>query len=60
LGELEEKSKAEIRYISAPRYRIEIKTKNPKQDTRSLTNYIERMLDQGKKMDVKGSFEFIE
>jgi len=60
LGELEEKSKAKIRYISAPKYRIEIKTKNPKQDTRNLANHIEKILEQGKKMDIKGSYEFIE
>jgi translation initiation factor 2 subunit 1 len=60
LGELKEKSKAEIRYISAPKYRLEFKTKSPKQDEKSLRQYMDKMIEQGKKTDVKGSYEFIE
>ena len=60
LGELKESSNADVRYISAPKYRVEIKTKNPKQDEKNLRVNLDKLIDQGKKVEVKGSYEFIE
>jgi translation initiation factor 2 subunit 1 len=60
LGEFEEKTNAEVRYISAPKYRIEMKSKNPKQDMKNLTSQLNRIIEQGKKSEVEGNYKFIE
>jgi translation initiation factor 2 subunit 1 len=60
LEELREKSKAEIRYISAPKYRLEFRTKDPKHDEKNLRQHLDKIIEQGKKSDVRGSYEFIE
>lgn len=60
LGELKEKSNAEIKYISAPKYRVELKTKNPKQDKKSLMSQLNRLITRAKQMEVDGSYKFLE
>jgi translation initiation factor 2 subunit 1 len=41
LTDLERKSKGEIKYISAPKYLLEIVTRNPKEDSRKLEELLE-------------------
>ncbi len=48
-----------VKYISAPRYRIEVKTKDPKSAEKNLRENIENMLKQAKSMEVEGSYRFV-
>ena len=60
LKDLKERTNADIKYISAPNYRIEIKTKNPKQDEKGLKLQLNKLMSQAEKDDVEGSYKFIE
>src|SRR4030042_1036430 len=54
LEELKEKSGAEVRHVSAPKYRLEFKTKSPKQDEKNLRHKLDNAIEEGKKSGVKG------
>ncbi len=57
LGELNNKYKLDIKYISAPRYSVEIKTDNPKLAQKELTNKVMDVLSKVK--DGEAEFEII-
>jgi translation initiation factor 2 subunit 1 len=56
LLELEKNSGASVSYISAPRYRIEIKTKNPKEAEKKLVKCLEETVRKVKEMGGEGSY----
>lgn len=60
LEELKERSNTEIKYISAPKYRVELKTKDPKQDEKNLKLQLNRLIEHAKKVGVEGSYKFLE
>jgi len=47
LKSLEEKTKGEIKYISAPVYRLEVVTKDPKKDEKRIKNLLENFKVEG-------------
>lgn len=59
LKELEKDSKAEVRYISAPKYRIEIKTKNPKVDEKNLRQHLDKLVSESKQLEVEAGYRFV-
>ncbi len=58
LKELEKNSKADVRYISAPRYRIGIKTRNPKVDEKNLKQHLDKLASQARQVEVEASYRF--
>jgi len=60
LEELKEKTNVEIKYISAPKYRIELKTKNPKHDGKNFKLQLNRLIDRTKQLEVEGNYKFLE
>jgi len=59
LNELEEKSKAKVTYISTPKYRIELKTKNPKLDEKNLKLRLDELVNKAKQSEISGDYRFI-
>lgn len=59
LKDLKKNIGVEIKYISAPKYRIELKTTDPKEDERRLTVELELAVKRIKQADGEGSFRFI-
>ncbi|MEM5766069.1 MAG: S1 RNA-binding domain-containing protein [Candidatus Aenigmatarchaeota archaeon] len=59
LSEFEKKTGCKVKYISAPKYRIEIKSKDPKTLERRLTQELEAMCKQIEKFDGEGKFKFL-
>lgn len=55
-----EKSGISISYISAPKYRLELKTKNPKADTKKFEQEIQKVTDEANKMNVNVSYSMIQ
>ncbi len=51
--------KAEVSYISAPRYRVELKTKNPKLEEKNLRQQLDKMVDQAKKSGIEAGYRFV-
>jgi len=54
LTDLEKNTGAVVKYISAPKYRVEIKTKQPKETEKMLKEALEKVAKQ-----FNGSYEFI-
>ncbi len=52
-------SGANVRYISAPKYRIELKTKDPKHDEKKLRENLESALKTIKQLHGEGSYKFV-
>ncbi|MFH0711446.1 MAG: translation initiation factor IF-2 subunit alpha [Candidatus Aenigmatarchaeota archaeon] len=59
LEELEKKTGVSIRYISAPKYRIEVSTKDPKQTEKKLKENLEEIVEKMKTIQGEGSYKFI-
>lgn len=55
-----EKTGISISYISAPKYRLEMKTKNPKSDTRKFEQEIEKISSEAGKVNVDVSYSMIQ
>ncbi len=55
-----EKSGINIAYISAPRYRLEMKTKNPKSDTKKFEQDIQKIASEASKINVDVSYSLIQ
>lgn len=55
-----EKDGMDVAYISAPKYQIEVKTKNPKSDTRKFEQKIEKVTSEAIKLGVQIDYKFIE
>lgn len=53
---LEEASGATVTYISAPKYRVEIKTKNPKAERKKLVEHLENLVKKAKELGGEGSY----
>jgi translation initiation factor 2 subunit 1 len=56
LLELERNSGASVAYISAPRYRVEVKTKNPKEAEKKLVKCLEETIRKVKELGGEGSY----
>lgn len=48
-----------IRYISAPKYRLEMKTKNPKVDDKKLNEKLEALSKSAKERQIEFDYEFV-
>lgn len=59
LKDLEKNVGAKVKYISAPKYRIDLKTTDPKEDEKRLTDGLELVVKRIKQEDGEGSFKFI-
>jgi translation initiation factor 2 subunit 1 len=56
LSELEKNAGVSITYISAPRYRVEMVTKNPKEDKKKLVRFLEETMRKVKELSGEGSY----
>lgn len=54
-----EKEGVKVKYISAPRYRVEIEGKNPKMLEKKLTENLEKLVKEIKKAEGEGSYRLI-
>jgi len=54
-----EKNALTVKYISAPKYRIELKTKNPKEDEKKLLEFLEKAVNKIKTMEGEGKYKLI-
>jgi translation initiation factor 2 subunit 1 len=59
LGELEKETGAQVKYISAPRYQVELMTKDPKEAVKKLRAGLDAAMEKVKKADGTGSYELI-
>jgi len=59
LNELSKKSGGKVKYISAPKYRVELKTKDPKTDEKKLKECLEDALKKIKEFEGEGSYKLI-
>lgn len=59
LGEIREKTGAEIKYISAPRYRVQVTGKDPKVMEKKLVESLETALKEIEQSDGEGSYKLI-
>ena len=59
LDGLEKETRAQVKYISAPKYHVELKTKEPKEAEKKLKAGIESALEKIKKLDGQGSYEMV-
>lgn len=59
LSELEKETGAKVKYISAPKYQIGLKTKQPKAAEKKLRSGIESALEKIKSNQGEGSYEFV-
>ncbi len=55
-----EKTGISVSYISAPKYRLEMKTKNPKADTRKLEQEMQKISAEAGKVNVNVSYNMIQ
>lgn len=55
-----EKSGISVAYISAPKYRLEVKTKNPKADTKKFEQEIQKITAEASKINVDVSYSMIQ
>lgn len=55
-----EKSGISVAYISAPKYRLQMKTKNPKSDTKKFEQEIEKITTEANKVNVNVSYSLIQ
>ncbi len=51
-----EKEGIDVSYVSAPKYRLAIKSKSPKLDTKKLEQQIEKAIAQATKLNVEGKY----
>jgi len=59
LVNLEKKANAKIKYISAPKYMIELRSTDPKEAEKQLKEAIEEAVGEIEKAGGKGNFEFV-
>jgi translation initiation factor 2 subunit 1 len=59
LAELNKKTGANIKYISAPKYRIELQGKDPKQTEKKLVEGLETVVKQIKQFEGEGTYKLI-
>jgi len=59
LTDISEKTGAKIKYISAPKYRVEVLTKNPKMDEKKLKESLELAIKEIKNFDGEGNYKFV-
>lgn len=59
LKNLIEKTDVSVKYISAPKYRVELKTTDPKTDEKKLKERLEEVLKQIKALEGEGSYKLI-
>ena len=59
LGKLENGG-INVSYISAPKYRLEVKTKNPKADTKKFEQDIQKVAEEADKINVDVSYNLIQ
>jgi translation initiation factor 2 subunit 1 len=59
LIELGKKSNYTIKYISAPRYMIEIRTKNPKNTQKKMKEDLDEFISNIKNLEIEGSYKFV-
>jgi len=59
LTELEKKG-LNVSYISAPKYRVEISTAEPKKTEKNLSNILEKLLERAKELEVQASYRLVE
>lgn len=59
LSELEEKG-LNVSYISAPKYRVEISTTEPKKMEKNLIGILEKLIEKAKKLEVEASYKMVE
>lgn len=55
-----EKGGVTVSYISAPKYRLEMKTKNPKADTKKFEQEIQKTISDANKINVNVSYNLIQ
>ncbi len=59
LSNLSKKTGANVKYISAPKYRVEVKTTDPKNTEKKLRECLEEVVKQIKQFDGEGSYKLI-
>lgn len=59
LAELNKKTGASVKYISAPRYRVELQGKDPKQTEKKLVEGLEAVVKQIKQFEGEGSYKLV-
>ncbi|MEM5829879.1 MAG: S1 RNA-binding domain-containing protein [Candidatus Aenigmatarchaeota archaeon] len=59
LSELKKKTGCNVKYISAPKYRVEVKGKDPKNLERNLTRELETLCKEISKFNGEGSFKLL-
>lgn len=59
LKNLSEKTGASVKYISAPKYRVEITTKDPKATEKKLKEGLEETVKQIESLDGEGSYKMV-
>lgn len=59
LNDINKKNDVKIKYISAPKYKIEVVSKDPKNAEKKLRESLETAMQQIKKLDGEGSYKFI-
>jgi translation initiation factor 2 subunit 1 len=59
LQSLSKDTGASVRYISAPKYRIELPTKDPKTDEKKMKEVLETVMRQVKQIEGEGNYRFI-
>lgn len=55
----EKRSKSSVKYISAPRYSVELTTTEPKLAERKLREELEKLIKEAKSMEVEAEFKFV-
>lgn len=59
LSELERDTGATVKYISAPKYRVELKTNDPKADEKKLVEALEKIVKRVKELKGEGSYKLV-
>jgi translation initiation factor 2 subunit 1 len=59
LSEIEKKTGGKVKYISAPKYRVEVKGKEPKALEKKLVQELEAACEKIKKFDGEGKFKLL-
>ncbi|MEM5802756.1 MAG: hypothetical protein QXO57_02250, partial [Candidatus Aenigmatarchaeota archaeon] len=54
-----EKNGMLVSYVSAPKYRVELKTKNPKADTKKFERELQKIVSEGSKINVDVNYSMI-